>query len=64
MYSWAASPNPVTSTLKVYCGGQLMTTQTRTMSTVDDMWVVGSIDFNAAVPCRFTPLGTIIHSVP
>jgi hypothetical protein len=64
MYSWSASPNPVTSTLKVYCGGQLITTQTRTMSTVDDMWVVGTIDFNAAIPCRFTAVGTLIHNVP
>jgi hypothetical protein len=42
----------------------LMSTQTRTMSTVDDMWVAGTIDFNAAVPCRYTPVGTIIHNVP
>lgn len=60
MYSYAAA-SPVTSTLKVYCGGQLMTTQTRTMSVVKDMWVVGSVRFQAGVPCVFTPTNTVIN---
>jgi hypothetical protein len=63
MYSYAAG-SPVTSTLKVYCGGQLMTTKTRTMSTTKDMWVVGSVDFNAGSPCLFTNINTITSNVP
>ena len=63
MYSFAATPNAVTSTLKVYCGGQLMTTRTRTMSTTKDMWVVGTVDFNAGTPCVFTPINTIVGGV-
>jgi hypothetical protein len=55
MYSWVAA-NPVTATVKVYCGGQLKTTQTRTFSTVKQMWVVGKIDFAGAGTqgCFFT----------
>jgi hypothetical protein len=64
MYSWSASPSAVTSTVKVYCGGQLVTTRTRAMSTTKDMWVVGTIDFNAGTPCLFTPINTIVSGVP
>ena len=65
MYSWSASPSAVTSTLKVYCGGQLMTTRTRSMSTTKDVWVVGTVDFNAGTPCVFTPFAnTIVSGVP
>ena len=63
MYSYAAA-SPVTSTLKVYCAGQLMSTQTRTMSTVKDMWVAGRIDFNAGSPCLYTPINSIVSNVP
>jgi len=61
MYSYAASPQVVTSTVKVYCGGQLITTQTRGMSTTKDMWVVGKVNFGAANPCRFTPINTVVN---
>lgn len=63
MYSYVASPNPVTSTVKVYCGGQLVTTQVRTMSTNKDMWVVGTINFmtSSGAPCTFTPINTQIN---
>lgn len=64
MYSWSASPSSVTSTLKIYCAGQLMTTRTRTMSTTKDMWVVGKIDFAAGTPCLFTSINTIVSGVP
>lgn len=60
MYSYAAA-SPVTSTVKVYCGGQLITTQTRTMSTVKDMWVVGKVNFGAANPCRFTAVNSVVN---
>lgn len=60
MYSYAAA-SPVTSTVKVYCGGQLMTTQVRTMSVVKDMWIVGTVRFQSGVPCVFTPTNTVIN---
>ena len=60
MYSYAAAPSPVTSTLKVYCGGQLVTTQTRSMNRVRDMWLVGTIRFGSVSPCAFTPINTVI----
>jgi hypothetical protein len=61
VYSYVASPNPVLSTLKVYCGGQLMTTQTRSMSRNKDMWVVGTINFGSTNPCLFTPTNSVIN---
>ncbi len=63
MFSYGAA-SPVTSTLKVYCAGQLMSTQMRTMSTVKDMWVVGRVDFNAGTPCGYTPINSIVSNVP
>ncbi|MDP3572213.1 MAG: choice-of-anchor D domain-containing protein [Archangium sp.] len=61
MYSWSASPNAVTSTLKVYCGGQLMTTSTRTMSVTKQMWVAGTINFGAGTPCLYSPINTTVN---
>lgn len=52
MYGFPNSP--VVSTVKVYCGGQLVTTQTRSMATAKDMWVVGSVTFGGMSPCLFT----------
>jgi hypothetical protein len=59
MYSYVATPTPVTATLRLYCGGQLKTTQVRTFTTNKQMWVVGQVDFaNAgAAGCFFTPDG-------
>ncbi len=64
MYSWAASPTPVLSTLKLYCGGQLVTTQTRSMNRVNDMWVVGTVQFGSVSPCQFTLINSIVPNVP
>jgi hypothetical protein len=57
MYSWAASPTPVVATVRVYCAGQLKATQTRTFSTVKQLWVAGRIDFAGAgsAGCTYTP---------
>lgn len=65
MYS-NVSGMPVTSTLKVYCAGQLVTTQVRTLSVRKDMWVVGTVDFSnpGTQGCVFTPGGTVIPMVP
>lgn len=64
MYSWAASPTPVLSTLKLYCGGQLVTTQTRSMNRVNDMWVVGTVQFGSVSPCQFNLINSIVPNVP
>jgi hypothetical protein len=55
MYSYAASPKTVTATVKVYCGGTLVTTRQRGFTTVDDMWVVGKVQFApGSSSCTFT----------
>jgi hypothetical protein len=64
MYSWSASPTPVLSTLKLYCGGVLVTTQTRAVSRVGDMWVVGSVQFGSVSPCQFTLINGLVQGVP
>jgi hypothetical protein len=63
MYNYAAN-QPVTSTLKLYCAGQLVTTQTRQMSQTKDMWVVGSASFaNAGLQgCVFSPTNMVVNS--
>ncbi|MEW5740416.1 MAG: MopE-related protein [Myxococcota bacterium] len=63
MYSWAASPTPVVTTVRVYCAGQLKATQTRSFSTVKEFWVVGVVDFAGAgsAGCFFTPDGHVMQ---
>jgi hypothetical protein len=65
MYSWSASPTPVVATVRVYCAGQLKTTQTKSFNTLKQMWVVGAVDFKnaGAAGCFFTPDGQTV-SVP
>lgn len=54
VHMYGSANSPVVSTVKVYCGGQLVTTQTRSMATSKDMWVVGSVQFGGMSPCQFT----------
>lgn len=54
VHMYGSANSPVVSTVKVYCGGQLVTTQTRSMATSKDMWVVGSVEFGTVSPCQFT----------
>jgi hypothetical protein len=61
MYSWSASPSAVTSTVKVYCGGQLKTTQTRSQNVMKDMWVVGTVNFGAGGACTFNAINSIVN---
>jgi hypothetical protein len=61
MYSWVASPTPVVATVKVYCGGLLKQTLTRSVSTNKQMWVVGSVSFSSATACTFTPDGFTLN---
>ena len=58
MFSWYAL-TPVTATVKVYCNGILKTTLSRSFSTVDQMWVVGTVNFAGAgaAGCFWTPDG-------
>jgi hypothetical protein len=62
MFSYAAA-SPVTATVKVYCGGQLKTTQTHVFSTLKQMWVMGTVNFNGAgaAGCFFTFDGTTLQ---
>jgi hypothetical protein len=60
MYSWAASPQAVNTTVKVYCGNTLVTTRTRSFNTVKQLWVVGKVRKVRPPPgssCTFTPDG-------
>jgi hypothetical protein len=58
-YSWAASPVPVVTTVRVYGAGQLEATQTRGFSKKKEFWAVGVVDFAGAgaAGCFFTPDG-------
>jgi len=47
--------------VKVYCGGQLVTTQTRSMATTKDMWVVGSVEFGTVSPCNLTLINSQLN---
>ena len=59
MFNYRAG-SPVTSTVKVYCAGQLVATRSKAMNRLNALWVVGTIDFSAATPCKFTPNDQII----
>jgi len=61
MYSWSASPSAVTSTVKLFCGGQLKTTQVRAQNVLKDMWIVGTVNFGANNMCTFTPVNTNVN---
>ncbi len=63
MYSWTASPNPVTSTVKIYCGGQLVATEVRTLAQLKAMWIVGTVSYSgsSSAPCTFTQSGQVIN---
>lgn len=47
--------------MRIYCGGALRQTLTRSMSTVKDMWVVGEVDFATNGSCTFSPDGTTVQ---
>jgi len=53
----------VTSTVKLYCGGSLVTTQTRFQNASKDMWVVGDVVFGTVSPCQFTPSNVVVPNV-
>lgn len=61
MYSWSASPSAVTSTVKLYCGGQLKTTQVRAQNVLKDMWIVGTVNFGANNMCTFTAVNSNVN---
>lgn len=62
VHSYGMYGNPsVTSTIRLYCGGALTTTQTHTSSHAKDMWIVGKVRFSNTSTCTFTPNGTVIN---
>jgi hypothetical protein len=56
MFTHASMPTPVNVTLKVYCAGSLVTTQTRAFDTLGDLWVAGSVEYRGT-DCVFKPDG-------
>lgn len=54
---------PVVATLKIYCAGNLVTTQTRSFNTLGDMWVAGTIEYRGA-DCVFKPDGHSMYVQP
>jgi len=61
VHSFNANGAPVLSTVKIYCGGSLISTRTKTIPLSGPMWVVGTIDFNSAgTSCVFTPIDTTL----
>jgi len=61
VHMFGSANSPVVSTVKVYCGGLLVTTQSRSLATTKDMWVVGSVQFGAVSPCSFTLVNSILN---
>lgn len=65
MYGSSVPSAGITSTIKLYCGGSLVTTETRTMTTAKQLWVVGTVQFPGVggQPCTFTPVNSTINNV-
>lgn len=64
MYGSSVPSGGITSTIKVYCAGSLVTTQTRTMSTAKQLWVVGTLQFPGNPgACTFTPVNSTVNNV-
>lgn len=65
LFRWASQPTKVNATMRLYCGGQLVTTRTEKIDAEKDLWVVGRVQFPAGMgPCQFTPDGTVLSNVP
>lgn len=65
MYGSTIPSGGITSTIKLYCGGSLVTTQTRTMTTAKQLWNVGTVQFPGVggQPCTFTPVNTTLNGI-
>lgn len=59
-YNWSAQPNVVNASIKLYCGGILITTQTHMFARDDEMWVVGTVEYINQSQCIFTYDGTAL----
>jgi uncharacterized protein YfaP (DUF2135 family) len=59
VHHWSGFAGNTTATVRIYCRGTLVTTQTHTF-TAKDMWVPGRVRMNAGNPaCTFTPDGRV-----
>lgn len=65
MFGSSVPSGGITSTIKLYCGGSLITTQTRTMSTSKQLWIVGTVQFPGVggQPCTFTPVNSTLNAI-
>jgi hypothetical protein len=63
VHMFRGSVIPITNTVKVYCAGTLVTTRTKALSAVQDLWVVGTVDFKRTKPCVFTPIDQVLSKV-
>lgn len=61
LFSWKSKPERVTATVKIYCGGELKTTLSRTLDNYRDMWVVGTIRHSPTLGCDFSPDGFVLN---
>lgn len=61
VHSYGLYSNPaVLSTVKLYCGGSLITTQQHSSNVNKDMWVVGKVRFSASGTCAFTGINAVV----
>ncbi|MBK7864105.1 MAG: PKD domain-containing protein [Archangiaceae bacterium] len=63
-YSQVNAANNVTATVKVYCSNVLVTTQTKQLTAVEQMWVVGKVRFAANGTCTYTNDGFTFSMPP
>jgi Putative metal-binding motif len=61
MFSYFAAPQSVTATAKIYCGGVLKQTLTRSYSVDRQLWVIGTVQFGTSGTggCTFTSDGYV-----
>lgn len=56
----ATAGSAITATVKVYCSGQLAATKTRSFNKIEDLWIVGAVQFAANGTCTFTDDGRVV----
>lgn len=59
-YNYPANVSSVITTIKVYCDGALMTTQSYSFTQIRRMWVVGTVSFDNQGRCTFLSDGNVV----
>ena len=60
VHFFASRSGSTVSTVRVYCDGALVTTRTRSITTVNSMWAVGTVEFSATSPCQVRAVDTVM----